>query len=358
MNAIIGFTGLAESHVNDANSVREDLAIIAQSSEYLLSLINEVLDMSRIEAGKMNLHEKPESLSDILHLLGDIVKADVDAKRHTFSIEMKDVRNETVCCDKLRLNQVLLNLVSNAIKYTEPGGRISLSVSQKADPAPGRAAFEFRCKDNGIGMGEDFIGTIFDPFTREENSTGSNVPGSGLGMAIAKKIVEMMGGTISVASKKGEGTEFTVRLDFRIADRPANDEAVGQGRDVSLKGMRVLLVDDNELNRKIGVLQLQAQGMTVETAPGGQEAVGIIRDKGADAYDFVLMDIQMPGIGGYEATSMIRGLPGGDRLKIIAYSANAFEEDRERPLKAGMDGHIAKPLTIKDLMDELRRFLN
>ena len=492
MNAIIGFTGLAASHIDDKERVLEYLSTIARSSEHLLSLINDVLDMSRIESGRMTLHEKEESLSDILHSLRDIVHADIHAKQHNFFIDTVDVRNELVYCDKLRINQVLLNLVSNAIKYTRPGGTISLRVIQKAVSNTGYATFEFRCKDNGIGMSEDFTRTIFDPFTREETTTVSGIQGTGLGMAITKNIVEMMGGKIAVASKKGEGTEFIVTVDFKIADRKASDPVIPElkglrslvvdddinacqsiadmlrevgmrsewcvsgreavirteealrhvdqfkvylvdwmmpdmngietvrrirriiGKDVfiilltacdwnviekearqagvngfiskplfpsdlqkmlrqfcgkedpdqkqkedpfvSLKGKKVLLVDDNELNLKIGVLQLKQQGMKVDTALNGQLAVDMIRENGMDAYDFVLMDVQMPVMDGYEATSIIRKLPGGDKLKILAFSANAFEEDREKSLQAGMDGHIAKPLKLKELLNELKHF--
>ena len=492
MNAIIGFTGLAASHIDDRERVRDYLATISRSSEHLLSLINDVLDMSRIESGKMTLNEKSESLADILHVLQDIVHADIQAKQHNFYIDTVDVRNELVYCDKLRLNQVLLNLVSNAIKYTRPGGTISLRIIQRPAAKEGYATFEFRCRDNGIGMSEEFAKTIFDPFTREENTTVSGIQGTGLGMAITRNIVEMMGGTISVTSKKGEGTEFVVSVDFRIADEKTSNPAISElkgmrclvvdddvnacqsiadmlrdvgmrcewcvsgreavirteeslrhgdrfclhivdcqmpdmngietvrrirrivGKDAfiimltaydwadieneareagvsgviskplfpsdlqrellrfcgmsspdqtkeeksfSLKGKKVLLVDDNELNLKIGVLQLRQQGMIVETALNGQLAVDMIRANGINAYDLVLMDVQMPVMNGYEATSIIRRLPGGDKLKILAFSANAFDEDREKSLKAGMNGHIAKPLKVGELLNELKRFV-
>ena len=492
MNAIIGFTGLAASHLDDRERVQEYLSTIARSSEHLLSLINDVLDMSRIESGKMTLNEKVESLADILHVLREIVHADVRAKQLNFHIDTVDVRNELVYCDKLHLNQVLLNLISNAIKYTHPGGTVSLRIEQKPARSKGYGSFEFRCRDNGIGMSEDFAKTIFDPFTREETTTVSGIQGTGLGMAITKNIVEMMGGRISVTSKKGEGSEFVVSVDFRLADRKTADTAISElkgmrglvvdddvnscqsvadmlrnagmrsewcvsgkeavirteeslrhkdlfkiyivdlqmpdlngietvrrirkvaGKDaaiiittaydwgevedeardagvtgfiskpvfpsdlhrvllqfcgkadpaqedeeeqtVSLNGKKVLLVDDNELNLKIGVLQLQQQGMAVDTALNGQLAVDMIRENGIGKYDFVLMDVQMPVMNGYEATTIIRKLPGGDKLKIFAFSANAFEEDREKSLKAGMDGHIAKPLKIQELMSELKHF--
>ena len=492
MNAIIGFTGLAASHINDTEHVQDYLSIISRSSEHLLSLINDVLDMSRIESGKMTLNEKVESLADILHVLRDIVRADIQTKQHKFFIDMSDVQNDLVYCDKMRLNRILLNLITNAIKYTHPGGTISLRIEQKTAATPNYGTYVFRVKDNGIGMSEEFVKTIFEPFTREENSTVSGIQGTGLGMAITKNIVEMMGGRISVTSKKGEGTEFVVWVDFKLAEGKASDltipelkglrslvvddnvnvcksvtdmlqkvgmcsewcvsgkEAVIQAEEslrdgdhfkvfvidwlmpdmngietarrirkivgeeafiimmtaydwadieneakeagvtgfiskpffpselqkvllqvigkedveqaskkeqtISLKGKKVLMVDDNELNLKIAVLQFQQQEMVVDTALNGKIAVDKIRENGIDAYDFVLMDVQMPVMDGYEATSVIRKLPDGDKLKIIAYSANAFEEDREKSLKAGMDGHIAKPLKISELLNELKQF--
>ena len=359
MNAIIGFTGLAASNINDTPRVQEYLATIARSSEHLLSLINDVLDMSHIESGKMTLHENEESLSDILKTLREIVHAEVQEKHHEFSIDTEGVHDNFVYCDKLRFNQVLLNLVSNAIKYTPSGGRISLRVIQKAVDDPGYGVYEIRCKDNGIGMSEEFAKTIFDPFTREENSTMSGVSGTGLGMAITKNIVEMMGGRISVASRKGEGTEFTVFVRLRLADRKASATEPAKEKEVSvdLKGKKVLLVDDSPVNLKVGLLHLQRQGMVVDTASNGKIAVDMIREKGTDAYDFILMDVQMPVMDGYEATAAIRQLPGGGNLKIIAFSANAFDEDREKSFKAGMDGHIAKPLLINELLKELKRLL-
>ncbi len=218
MNAIIGFTELAASHIHETERVQEYLMTITQSSEHLLSLINDILDMSRIESGKMTLKEKEESLEDIFHVLGGIVHADVEAKQLDLHIDVKDISNEYVYCDKLRLNQVLLNLMSNAIKYTPQGGKILLSLSQKSTEKTGYGAYEIRVKDNGIGMSEEFAKGIFEPFTREDNSTVSGIQGTGLGMAITKNLVEMMGGSISVTSKKGEGTEFVVLVEFRLAE--------------------------------------------------------------------------------------------------------------------------------------------
>ena len=364
MNAIIGFTALAEDHIGDPEQVRECLATIRQSSEHLLSLINDILDMSRIESGKMTLNEKVESLTDILHGIRDLVLADVKSKQHSFLIDTVDLRDEFVYCDRLYLNRVLLNLISNAVKYTPQGGTISVRLRQKPAANTGYGSFEFRVRDNGIGMSEEFVKTIFEPFTRENNSTVSDIQGTGLGMAITRNIVETMGGRISVTSRKGEGTEFTVSLDFRLPEskssavpepKETKPAAVKAKPDFPLKGKKILLVDDSKLNLKIGVLLLQDQGVTVDTAQNGQIAVDMVREKGAGAYDFILMDVQMPVMGGYEATAILRKLPGGDRLKIIALSANAFEEDKEKSLKAGMNAHVNKPLKVDELIDAFIR---
>ena len=372
MNAIIGFTELAENHIGDTDRVKDCLTTIKQSSDHLLSLINDVLDMSRIESGKIILNEKVGSLTDILHGLRDIVLSDVQIKQLNFHIDTVDVRNESVYCDRLYLSRVLLNLISNAIKYTPQGGTITVQLRQKPSTHAGYGSFEFRVKDNGIGMSEKFVAMIFEPFTREENATVSGIEGTGLGMAITKNIVETMGGRISVTSKKGEGTEFVVSLKLRLPDGkssdPANPEQKGAKTEgtssgqadrekqiAALKGKKILMVDDSKLNLKIGVLLLQEQGMIVDTAENGQIAVDMIREKGIGAYDFILMDVQMPVMGGYEATSILRKLPDGDKLKIIAFSANAFDEDKEKSLKAGMNGHLTKPLKLNALINEFIR---
>ena len=366
MNAIIGFAGLAAAHADDPRQVKESLSTIRRSSEHLLSLIDDVLDMSRIESGKMVLCEKPESIREIINDLRDISMADIRKKRHQFFLECSNVRDWFVFCDRQRLDRVLLNLISNAVKYTPSGGRITLRVEQKPSPDPGRAAFEFSCSDNGIGIDPAFLKTIFEPFTREETSTVSGIQGTGLGMAISKNIVEMMGGRISVASIKGEGSVFTVAVSFRKADpaaassggSDAADAESGAAQaepDFQLEGRRILMVDDMEINLRIGSILLRERGLSVDTAESGKSAIAKLRQTGVGAYDFVLMDVQMPEMNGYEATAEIRNLPGGDKLKIIAFSANAFEEDRERSLQAGMDGHITKPLKIEEFLRELKR---
>ncbi|MBQ9447822.1 MAG: transporter substrate-binding domain-containing protein, partial [Victivallales bacterium] len=329
MNAIVGFTGLAASHIHDTERVQEYLATIAHSSEHLLSLINDVLDMSRIESGKMTLNEKPESLAEILHALRNIVQAEIQAKQHNFFIDTVDVRNELVYCDKMRLNQVLLNLVSNAIKYTPPGGTISLRVTQKAATKEGYGTFEFQCRDNGIGMSESFLKTIFDPFTREENSTVSGIQGTGLGMAITKNIVNMMGGQISVTSKEGEGTEFVVSVDFKIADQKPADSMISE-----LKGLRGLVVDDDITACQSVADMLRDIGMRSEWCVSGKEAV--IRTEEAlrhgDRFKVYIVDWLIPDMNGIETVRRIRKVVGEDASIIIltAYDwADIESEARE-----------------------------
>ncbi|MBR4251633.1 MAG: hybrid sensor histidine kinase/response regulator [Kiritimatiellae bacterium] len=303
MNAIIGFTGLAATHLAEPEHVKEYLKTIAQSSEHLLALINDVLDMSRIESGKMTLHEHVESLADILHSLHDIVQADIQSRQHTFRIDTVGVRNELVHCDKMHLNQVLFNLLSNAIKYTPPGGTISLRVAQTTPAENGRATYEFRCKDNGIGMTPEFAKIIFDPFTREENTTVSGIQGTGLGMAIAKNIVEMMGGTITLQTRKGQGTEFTVTLPFKVADAKTALPAIPE-----LHGLRALVVDDDVNSCQSISDMLRAAGLQSEWCVTGREAA--IRAEEAlrigEPFRVYIVDWVMPDLNGIETVRHLR----------------------------------------------------
>ena len=493
MNAIIGYTGLAASHIDNQEQVLDYLSKIGQSSEHLLSLINDVLDMSRIESGKMNIDEKPENLSDIIHTLRDIVQADVHAKQLDFFIDTVDVNDENIVCDKLRLNQVLLNVLSNAIKYTPAGGTVTLRILEKALKENGYASYEFQVKDNGIGMSKEFLTTIFDPFTRVKSSTVSGIQGTGLGMAITKNIVDMVGGTIRVDSEPGKGTEVVISLDFKLQNAPqepiiipelkglkglvVDDDAntclsvsnmlrdtgmraewCTSGKEAVIRaseghrigdsfrvyiidwlmpdmngiettrrirkeigtetpiiiltsydwsdveeeareagvtafvnkpmfpsdlnrvlnrclgkmttqeaapaetpnfiGKKLLLVEDNELNREIATEILEEEGFTVDTAEDGTIALEKMKAAQPGDYDLVLMDIQMPIMDGYESTRQIRALGTEiSRIPILAMTANAFEEDRRAALEAGMNEHIAKPIDIGKLKDTLKKFL-
>ena len=495
MNAIVGFTALAASHIDNKEQVRDYLGKITVSSQHLLSLINDVLDMSRIESGKMTLEETEVHLPDLIHDLRTIIQANITAKQLELFVDTQDVLNEDIIVDKLRLNQVFLNILSNAIKFTPTGGTISFRVIEKPSRSAGTTTFEFRIKDTGIGMSEEFRETIFEAFTREKSSTVSGIQGTGLGMAITKNIVDMMGGTIYVNSEEGKGTEFVVSIPCRLSSNPtkfepipelsglrvlvADDDtntclsvcamlaeigmrpdwtnygkeavirakqALDQGDDfrayiidwlmpdqngietarrirrvtgddapiviltaydwadiedeareagvtafcskplfmselrdvlsapfrsderpkdeeesvVDFAGKRILLAEDNEMNQMIAVAILEEVGFAVDIACDGVQAVRMMSEEPVGTYDAVLMDIQMPNMDGYEAAGRIRALDdaGKARVPIVAVTANAFEEDRQLALNAGMNAHLAKPYDVPKMMETLHGLLD
>ena len=493
MNAVIGFTTLAVSNIDNKEKVRDYLGKILSSSNHLLSLINDVLDMSRIESGKIHLEETEVSLSDMLHDLKTIISGHVYAKQLELYMDAMDVTDEDVYCDKTRLNQVLLNLLSNAIKFTPAGGTVSVRLKQFPGAKKGSGLYEIRVKDSGIGMSQEFVQKIFSPFERERTSTVSRTQGTGLGMAITKNIVDMMGGTIEVRTEQGKGTEFIVRLplqiqseqrsiekiaeledlkalvvdddfntcdsvtkmlvkvgmrsewtlsgkeavlrarqsmelgdafhayiiDWRLPDmngievtrqiRSMGDDtpiiiltaydwsdievearaagvnafcakplfmsdiretlmaAIGQKQTGAedrilpeagpdFRGRCILLVEDNELNREIAEELLKQYGFLVDIAENGAEAVEKVKNSAPGTYDLVLMDIQMPVMNGYEATEQIRALedPALAKTRILAMTANAFDEDRKQALKCGMDGFLSKPIVMEELIRTLQ----
>ena len=369
MNAIIGYNRLALSHIDDKERVREYLNKSEQASDHLLSLINDVLDMSRIESGKTNLDEEPQRLAFIVQALGDIFQADLGKKNHTFLLKADDIENDIVICDRLKLNQVLMNVISNSIKYTDPGGTISMSVTKPENSSTEYATYEFIISDNGIGMSKEFLETIFTPFTRAKSSTVSGIQGTGLGMAITKNIVDMMGGKIEILSSIGEGTTTKLTFDFKIAKSDEDKEKVSDAASMPLgtgrpweelnKGRKILLVEDNEFNREIATEILEEYGYVVDTASDGDIAVDKVRAASKGDYDLILMDIQMPTMDGYEATRLIRSLdlPLSD-IPIIAMTANAFDEDRRLALEAGMNEHIPKPIDVMLLKQIIEAHLN
>ena len=372
MNAIIGFTALAQSHITDQVQVQDYLSKINTSSEHLLELINDILDMSRIESGMVKLEEKAVCMTDIIHDLQTMTQGLADAKNINLVIDMQDIIHENVFVDKLRLNQVMLNIVSNAIKFTQTGGNVAIRLIELPCRTSCYASYEFSVKDNGIGMSQEFIGHIFDTFTREYSSTVSGIQGTGLGMAITKNIIDMMGGDIRVESEEGKGSLFTVSLNLRLTDgslesgqmeseEVANDNIV-MSRQINRKrdysGKRALLVEDNELNREIAMAILEETGMDVDSVCDGDEAVSAIDNEPADRYDIILMDIQMPRMDGYTATRAIRALADDKKsnIPIVAMTANAFEEDRKKAFASGMNEHIIKPVSmdaIVTVLDEI-----
>ena len=358
MNAIIGFTALAQTHIDDRGQVEDYLKKISVSSQHLLSLINDVLDMSRIESGKVTLEAKPVHLPELVHELRDIIQAVVSKKDLSLTLDTVGVENEDVIADPLRLEQILINVLANAVKFTPDGGQISLWIVQKDTAPAGYADFEFHIKDNGIGMSEEFQKHIFEQFARERTSTVSKIQGTGLGMAITKSLVDMMGGRITVKSEQGKGSEFTISLRFPIGEAKTG-QTPPAAKASAFTGKKLLVVEDNELNLEIASTLLKEAGFEVDTAENGKIAVEKVEAASADRYDLILMDIQMPEMDGYEATRRIRALPDAKKaaLPIVAMTANAFEDDRKNALHAGMNGHIAKPLDIQKLFQVLSELL-
>lgn len=354
MNAIVGFTDLAITHIDQQELVDGYLRKIKTSGNHLLSLINDILDMSRIESGKIHLEEAPCSLPEILNGLRNILQADVNAKQLELQIDTVDVVDEEICCDKLRLNQVLLNLLGNAVKYTGTGGSINMRIIEKAGASAGYANYVFIIRDNGIGMSPEFVARIFEPFERERNSTISKIQGTGLGMAITKNIVDMMNGTIEVKSEPGVGSEFTVSFTFRLHTGKEKLPVIEEIPRLHHTG-RILLAEDVEMNQEIAVAILENAGFSVDVADNGQIAVDMLQKSEPGYYQAVLMDVQMPVMNGYEATRKIRALENKElaSLPIIAMTANAFAEDREAALKSGMNGHISKPIDVQVLFKTL-----
>ena len=497
MNAIIGFTTLAQTNIDNKNRVQEYLTKIMSSSNHLLSLINDILDMSRIESGRLNIEEKECSISDIFKDMRNILQTQMQAKQLNFFMDTLDVVDEDIFCDKLHLNQVLLNLLSNAIKFTPSGGSVSLTIKQNPGAPTGYGSYEIRVKDTGIGMSEEFAKHVFEPFEREKTSTVSGIQGTGLGMAITKSIIDAMGGTIKVETQQGKGTEYIIHLEFRLQTDPKqiqviqeleglralvvddnfntcdsvtkmltqigmrvewtmrgkeavlyakqavemHDEfhtyiidwalpdlggievarqiralvgenvpiiiltaydwtmieeearaagvtafcnkpifiselrdtltsAIGKTEptvtesilpdtDVELKGKRLLLVEDNELNREIAQELLEEAGFVIETAEDGTIAVEKVKNSTPGYYDLILMDVQMPIMNGYEATKTIRALEDHElaSIPIIAMTANAFDEDRKTAMDSGMNAHVAKPINVTNLMEALQSLL-
>lgn len=365
LNAIMGFTQMAAASLEDREKITRCLDKIKISSEHLLALINDVLEMSRIESGKVQIELGVVSLRKVINGLQYMFEEQAWKKDQVLLFDTDDIENSRVLADELRLNQVLINCVSNAIKFTPDGGTITVKVSQSAGSRAGYGLYTFSVRDTGIGMSPDFMESIFTAFSREQASTVNSVQGTGLGMAIAKNLVDLMDGTITVSSEKNKGSEFIISLELEINDYKESEPEVSSecitkmiecdmNSDIKspLEGMSILLVEDNELNREIAEVLLSSLGARVELAEDGDIAIEKVGRESDGVYDLILMDIQMPRLNGYEATAAIRKLPDSQKAEvpIIAMSANAFLEDRKAALAAGMNDHVAKPVDVKALV--------
>ncbi|MBQ9205729.1 MAG: amino acid permease [Treponema sp.] len=377
MNAIIGYTRLARRENNSLEEIQDFLAKIDKSSKHLLALINDVLEMSRIESGKMEIENQPCDLREIIEEVHDIFSTQMATKRIEYTVDCTHIKNPVVKCDRNRLNRILLNLIGNAYKFTSEGGKISVTLSQlPVQDEQDVATYELRVKDNGIGMSKEFAERVFEAFERERNSTVSGIQGTGLGMAITKSIIDLMGGEIKVQTEQGKGTEFIITLNFQtLSDFPLDtsfeheevtkteseqSQAEQESGMPQFAGKRALLVDDVEVNREIAVMVLQEMGFTVEAAANGKEAVDKVSENPAHYFDVVLMDIQMPVMNGYEATKHIRNLVDSEKasVPIVAMTANAFEEDKRNAFMAGMNAHVAKPIDEEKLISVLKFVLH
>ncbi len=365
MNAIMGFTDLAFRHLGDQERIRHCLEKIKASSDILLELIDDILDMNRIDSGRLDMESADCDLEQVLENVRQLLWKQISDKKQKYEVSMQGVRNPRILCDELRLTQVLVNVVGNAVKFTEPGGDIRVSVAQSASLGPGIAYYEFRVQDTGIGINPEFMDKLFRPFEREKTSTVSKTHGTGLGLALTKKIVDLMHGTIDVRSKVGEGSEFLIKIPFRIlnpkeeAEDSLKEDTPRDGRGKKdLRGVRILLVEDNELNREIARALFEESGLVVEEAEDGDVALRMLQETKIP-YDCIVMDIQMPNMNGYSAAQAIRQLPDPalSQIPIIGMSANAFEEDRRKSLEVGMNAHIPKPINMKAVLDAIRKWL-
>lgn len=367
MNAIVGLTTIASENIDDTLRVKQCLTRISTSSQHLLSLINNVLDMNKIESGKAVLSQEEFSLTELADEIDAIFRSQPDSKQRRKEVVLKDIDHDILIGDMMRLRQILLNLTSNALKYTNDGDLTRMVVCERPSARDGYVSVTFVVEDSGIGMTKEFVERIFEPFERERNEVTTFTEGTGLGMAITKTLVELMGGTICVDSELGVGTKVTFEVEFKIAPENSvrRDKAMREGKLASGfagKGVQgnVLVVEDNDINMEIATQLLQSRGASVDGAVDGIEALTKVSESSDDAYDLIFMDMQMPNMNGIEATRAIRKFlrdHGRDQIPIVAMTANAFESDREAALEAGMDDFLTKPINIRQLEETLARYL-
>lgn len=358
MNAIIGYAELMEAHWGEKEVTTNYLQKLKGASQFLLALIGNVLEIARIESGKETLNEAPWNLMKLEETLDILLDGEISRKQLTVNRNV-NIRHANVYCDALKIREIIMNLLSNAVKYTSEGGKIVLDIEEKPSALDGFMTLQIRVSDNGIGISKEYVPYIFDAFTRERSSSESGIIGTGLGLRIVKSFVDLMNGDISVKSEPGKGTCFTVEISCRkIPEEELQQQMEEQPENVSLAGRRLLLAEDNGLNAEIAMTILQDADAEVELAADGKIAVDKLQDVPVGYYDAILMDIQMPNMNGYEATKAIRKLTDERaKIPIIAMTANAFEEDRQAALAAGMDDYVAKPVEISELFRTIMKNL-
>ena len=360
MNAIIGFADLLEKHIDEKERVRDYIGKIKSSSEFLLSLINYVLETARIESGKTSLKKEVRCVSGLIESLADIFEPEVRKKGLTYSYT-KDIQHDYVIGDETKVREIFINIIGNSLKYTPAGGKITIDIKELSSDRENYIAYKIVVEDTGIGMSKEYLPHIFEEFSREHTSTESKVVGTGLGLPIVKALIDLMGGTIEIENEVGKGTKTTVMIPFEIATQEQILEEQQKEKEFvpeDIKGKRMLVAEDNELNAEITLTVLKEKGLLVERAANGKECVEMLKEKPADYYDMILMDIQMPEMDGYQATEMIRNL-GDSRaaVPIVAMTANAFEEDRQKALDAGMNAHVSKPVDMNVLFRVMAKFI-
>ena len=361
MNAIIGFTNIA-LHQDSVPEMHNCLKKIEESSDHLLSLLNDVLDLSRIESGKVEFSPVPANITAVTDSVIEIVKGMLLNRELNFEVHREPLQNPYVMTEPVRIREILVNILNNAVKFTKDGGTIRFDAGSRPGADAQHIVICYRIKDTGIGMSEDFQKKIFDEFAQEENGVRTQYKGTGLGMPISKKYIELMGGTITVDSRKGVGTTFTVEIPMELTNAEKVEKTKPLAQHNDLKGIKVLLAEDNDLNAELATILLEDLGMTVSRAADGQEVVDLFAEHPAGTYDIILMDIMMPKMDGHQAAKAIRAMyadrPDAEEIPIIALSANAFSEDVQASLDAGMNGHVSKPLNMEEVTKVIERNLN
>ena len=360
MNAIIGFTNIAMKH-EPKPEVRNCLQKIGESSEHLLTLINDVLDISRIESGKIKFVPSPIDITEVSDTVLSITQGFLTNRNVEFRSDLAVLEKPYVLADAVRIREVLVNILGNAVKFTDDGGTIVFEASYHSGADDRHITARYRIADTGVGMSEEFVEHIFDEFSQEENGARTQYKGTGLGMAITKRYVDLMGGTISVESKKGKGSTFTVELPLELTDESTVQKRAYHAAQADLVGVKILMAEDNDLNAEIAMVQLEELGIRITRVSDGNEAVKTFAENPPDTFDIIFMDIMMPKMNGYEATEAIRAMPDrpdARRIPIIAMTANAFAEDVQASLDVGMNGHLSKPIIMEEVMKAIARNVN